>query len=68
MSFYQDKPSLAMSEFFNFIIHWQEIVQANKAMDELRGSLLPSSDRSGMHIEYFLSSPIFLSFVQNLRL
>ncbi|BBG98868.1 RNA-binding family protein with RRM/RBD/RNP motifs, partial [Prunus dulcis] len=29
----------------------QEIEQANKAMDELRGNSLPSSDRGGMHIE-----------------
>lgn len=68
MSFYQDKPSLAMSVFFNFIPRWQEIEQANKAMDELRGNSLPSSDRGGMHIEYFLSSLILLSFVQNLHL
>ncbi|PQQ13252.1 U2 small nuclear ribonucleoprotein B [Prunus yedoensis var. nudiflora] len=31
---------------------FEEIEQANKAMDELRGSSLPSSDRGGMHIEY----------------
>ncbi|CAL2245158.1 unnamed protein product [Prunus armeniaca] len=47
---------------------FEEIEQANKAMDELRGSSLPSSDRGGMHIEYFLSSLILLSFVQNLYL
>ena len=46
--------------FFFFIIKkihflfWQEIEQANKTMEELQGSLLPSSDRGGMHIEYFL--------------
>ncbi|ONI15599.1 hypothetical protein PRUPE_3G051400 [Prunus persica] len=31
---------------------FEEIEQANKAMDELRGNSLPSSDRGGMHIEY----------------
>lgn len=31
---------------------FEEIEQANKAMDELRGSSLPSSDRGGIHIEY----------------
>ncbi|PRQ51294.1 putative nucleotide-binding alpha-beta plait domain-containing protein [Rosa chinensis] len=31
---------------------FEEIEQANKAMDELRGTMLPSSDRGGMHIEY----------------
>lgn len=31
---------------------FEEIEQANKAMEELQGSLLPSSDRGGMHIEY----------------
>lgn len=37
---------------------WQELEQANRAMEELKGSLLPSSDRGGMHIEYIL--PYFL--------
>ncbi|XP_015866195.1 protein WHI4 [Ziziphus jujuba] len=31
---------------------FEEIEQANNAMDKLRGALLPSSDRGGMHIEY----------------
>ncbi|GAV60516.1 RRM_1 domain-containing protein [Cephalotus follicularis] len=31
---------------------FEEIEQANKVMEELQGSLLPSSDRGGMHIEY----------------
>ncbi|KAL6137534.1 hypothetical protein ACLB2K_062826 [Fragaria x ananassa] len=31
---------------------FEEIEQANKAMDELCGTMLPSSDRGGMHIEY----------------
>ncbi|KAK9997695.1 hypothetical protein SO802_022381 [Lithocarpus litseifolius] len=31
---------------------FEEIEQANKTMEELQGSLLPSSDRGGMHIEY----------------
>ncbi|KAL6144578.1 hypothetical protein ACLB2K_055269 [Fragaria x ananassa] len=31
---------------------FEEIEQANKAMDELRGTMLPSSDRGSMHIEY----------------
>lgn len=31
---------------------FEEIEQANKAMDELRGTMLPTSDRGGMHIEY----------------
>ncbi|KAF3964608.1 hypothetical protein CMV_011125 [Castanea mollissima] len=31
---------------------FEEIDQANKTMEELQGSLLPSSDRGGMHIEY----------------
>ncbi|XP_062087665.1 protein WHI4 isoform X2 [Humulus lupulus] len=31
---------------------FQEIEQANKAMEELHGSSLPSSDRGGMHIEH----------------
>lgn len=48
-----------------FCILWQEVEQANKAMDELRGSSLPSSDRGGMHIEYSPSSHFLLSSVQN---
>ncbi|TQD86399.1 hypothetical protein C1H46_028050 [Malus baccata] len=36
---------------------FEEIEQANKAMDELRGSSLPSSDRGGMHIEF--KHPVF---------
>ncbi|KAL5579512.1 hypothetical protein UlMin_011954 [Ulmus minor] len=31
---------------------FEDIEQANKAMEELRDSVLPSSDRGGMHIEY----------------
>ncbi|PON48123.1 Splicing factor-like protein [Parasponia andersonii] len=31
---------------------FEDIKQANKVMDELRGRVLPSSDRGGMHIEY----------------
>ncbi|KAI4329164.1 hypothetical protein L6164_021457 [Bauhinia variegata] len=31
---------------------FEEIEQATKAMNELQGSTLPSSDRGGMHIEY----------------
>ncbi|XP_061374624.1 uncharacterized protein LOC133316850 [Gastrolobium bilobum] len=31
---------------------FEEIDQAAKVMEELQGSLLPSSDRGGMHIEY----------------
>ncbi|XP_004510361.1 uncharacterized protein [Cicer arietinum] len=31
---------------------FEEIDQAVKVMEELQGSLLPSSDRGGMHIEY----------------
>lgn len=54
--------SLSLTKFF---ILWQEIEQANKAMDELRGSSLPSSDRGGMHIEYSPSSHFLLSSVQN---
>lgn len=36
----------------NLHIFYQEIDQAAKAMEELQGSTLPSSDRGGMHIEY----------------
>lgn len=32
---------------------FQDIEQASKVMEELQGSVLPSSDRGGMHIEYF---------------
>lgn len=31
---------------------FEELEQANKAMEELSGTMLPSSDRGGMHIEY----------------
>ncbi|XP_059455837.1 U2 small nuclear ribonucleoprotein B'' isoform X1 [Corylus avellana] len=31
---------------------YEEIEQANMVMEQLQGSLLPSSDRGGMHIEY----------------
>lgn len=31
---------------------YEEIEQATKAMEALQGSMLPSSDRGGMHIEY----------------
>lgn len=31
---------------------FEEIEQANKAMDALQGSMLASSDRGGMHLEY----------------
>ncbi|XP_023513427.1 U2 small nuclear ribonucleoprotein B'' 2 [Cucurbita pepo subsp. pepo] len=31
---------------------FEEIEQASKVMEELQGSMLPSSDRGGMHIEY----------------
>lgn len=31
---------------------YEEIEQATKVMEELQGSLLPSSDRGGMHIEF----------------
>ncbi|EEF34985.1 RNA binding protein, putative [Ricinus communis] len=31
---------------------FEEIEQAIKAMEDLQGTLLPSSDRGGMHIEY----------------
>ncbi|KAK0598606.1 hypothetical protein LWI29_036248 [Acer saccharum] len=31
---------------------YEEIEQANRVMEELQGSMLPSSDRGGMHIEY----------------
>ncbi|XP_020534056.1 U2 small nuclear ribonucleoprotein B'' isoform X2 [Jatropha curcas] len=31
---------------------FEEIDQAKKTMEELQGTLLPSSDRGGMHIEY----------------
>ncbi|XP_044478794.1 U2 small nuclear ribonucleoprotein B''-like [Mangifera indica] len=31
---------------------FEEIEQASKAMEELQGTMLPSSDRGGMHIEY----------------
>lgn len=30
----------------------QEVELAKKAMEDLQGTLLPSSDRGGMHIEY----------------
>ncbi|RVW51888.1 hypothetical protein CK203_068041 [Vitis vinifera] len=36
----------------NVFHSWQEIEQANKAMDALQGSMLASSDRGGMHLEY----------------
>ncbi|KAK3220177.1 hypothetical protein Dsin_014147 [Dipteronia sinensis] len=39
---------------------YEEIDQANRVMEELQGSMLPSSDRGGMHIEYF--STFFTSF------
>ncbi|KAK9281758.1 hypothetical protein L1049_004663 [Liquidambar formosana] len=44
---------------------FEDIEQANKAMEELQGSVLASSDRGGMHIEYmsltwFIVSKIFL--------
>ncbi|KAL5757563.1 hypothetical protein ACOSP7_020174 [Xanthoceras sorbifolium] len=31
---------------------FEEIEKANRVMEELQGSMLPSSDRGGMHIEY----------------
>lgn len=31
---------------------FEELEQASKAMEELTGTMLPSSDRGGMHIEY----------------
>ncbi|KAJ9190315.1 hypothetical protein P3X46_001531 [Hevea brasiliensis] len=31
---------------------FEEVEQANKVMEDLQGTLLPSSDRGGMHIEY----------------
>ncbi|KAJ0076416.1 hypothetical protein Patl1_33477 [Pistacia atlantica] len=35
---------------------FEEIEQASKAMEELQGTMLPSSDRGGMHIEYIFST------------
>ncbi|KAL2337972.1 hypothetical protein Fmac_012418 [Flemingia macrophylla] len=34
---------------------FEEVDQAAKVLEELQGSLLPSSDRGGMHIEYLLT-------------
>lgn len=38
--------------FVCLIVLFQDIEQASKVMEELQGSVLPSSDRGGMHIEY----------------
>ncbi|KAK2653892.1 hypothetical protein Ddye_013748 [Dipteronia dyeriana] len=43
---------------------YEEIEQANRVMEELQGSTLPSSDRGGMHIEYILT--FFTRFNYNL--
>ena len=38
--------------FVYLTVLFQDIEQASKVMEELQGSVLPSSDRGGMHIEY----------------
>ncbi|CAL0335202.1 unnamed protein product [Lupinus luteus] len=41
---------------------FEETDQATKVMEQLQGSLLPSSDRGGMHIEYPLNLMVSINF------
>lgn len=53
-------PSIQISPIKHFLVCFhQEVEQASRAMEELQGSMLESSDRGGLHIEYYHSPVLY---------